>query len=263
MRFLVLSLMVTVASAGPQIAFGAPKESSSTTKAPANVNTRLGLLAGSLGLDPLAGTGGSTSSGSSGSSGVSQAFTDGQSNQPTGRAPQQCCCVPFQEQCGNLFGGDDLVGSGLIDPRLKNRTSSISTRIVNRPRPNTNAQQTSCPTGQKTCCYDSSIDLSVFGVTCISPDAAIKNVPWTQGCSENVRGSSKQCGTRQQSFFGDLGHGTAAPGEFPWTCLLLNQNNDFVGSCALIPNDFSNDNSRPTRKVITAAHKLKNLKQNE
>merc|ERR1711988_802125 len=97
MRFLVLSLMVTVASAGPQIAFGAPKESSSTTKAPANVNTRLGLLAGSLGLDPLAGTGGSTSSGSSGSSGVSQAFTDGQ-NQPTGRAPQQCCCVPFQEQ---------------------------------------------------------------------------------------------------------------------------------------------------------------------
>jgi len=263
MRFLVLSLMVTVASAGPQIAFGAPKESSSTTKAPANVNTRLGLLAGSLGLDPLAGTGGSTSSGSSGSSGVSQAFTDGQSNQPTGRAPQQCCCVPFQEQCGNLFGGDDLVGSGLIDPRLKNRTSSISTRIVNRPRPNTNAQQTSCPTGQKTCCYDSSIDLSVFGVTCISPDAAIKNVPWTQGCSENVRGSSKQCGTRQQSFFGDLGHGTAAPGEFPWTCLLLNQNNDFVGSCALIPNDFSNDNSRPTRKVITAAHKLKNLKQND
>merc|ERR1711963_118699 len=46
MRFLVLSLMVTVASAGPQIAFGAPKKSSSTTKAPANVNTRLGLLAG-------------------------------------------------------------------------------------------------------------------------------------------------------------------------------------------------------------------------
>merc|ERR1712079_820269 len=128
------------------------------------------------------------------------------------------------EQCGNLFGGDDLVGTGLIDPRLKNRTSSISTRIVNRPRPNTNAQQTSCPTGQKTCCYDSSIDLSVFGVTCISPDAAIKNVPWTQGCSENVRGSSKQCGTRQQSFFGDLGHGTAAPGEFPWTCLHLKQN---------------------------------------
>merc|ERR1711963_345304 len=259
MRFLVLSLMVTVASAGPQNPFGAPKKSSSTTKAPANVNTRLGLLAGSLGLDPLAGTGGSTSSGSSG---VSQAFTDGQ-NQPTGRAPQQCCCVPFREQCGNLFGGDDLMGSGLIDPRLKNRTSSISTRIVNRPRPNTNAQQTSCPTGQKTCCYDSSIDLSVFGVTCISPDAAIKNVPWTQGCSENVRGSSKQCGTRQQSFFGDLGHGTAAPGEFPWTCLLLNQNNDFVGSCALIPNDFSNDNSRLTRKVITAAHKLKNLKQND
>ena len=41
------------------------------------------------------------------------------------------------------------------------------------------------------------------------------------------------------------------------------QNNDFVGSCAVIPDDTSNDNTRPTRKIITAAHKLKNLQQNE
>ena len=259
MRHLVLSMMVAVASAGPQIAFGGGRTTTGapTTKAPSDVNTRLGLLAGSLGLDPVAGSGNSGSG-----SGVSQAFTDGQS-QPSGRTPQQCCCVPVQEQCGNLFGGDDLVGTGLIDPRLKNRTSSISTRIVNRPIATTNAQQTSCPTGQKTCCYDPSIDLSVFGVTCISPEAAIKNVPWTQGCAENVRGSFKQCGTRQPTFTGGLGHGTSAPGEFPWTCLLLNQNNDFVGSCAIIPDNFNNDNSRPTRKVITAAHKLKSLKQNE
>ena len=58
-------------------------------------------------------------------------------------------------------------------------------------------------------------------------------------------------------------HGESSPGEFPWTCLLLNQNNDFVGSCAIIPDDFSSDSSAPTRKVITAAHKLKNLQQNE
>jgi len=264
MRLLLLSVVVTVATASPQIAFGgrkSPTTEAPSTKAPAKVNTRLGLLAGSLGLDPVAGGVG----GSSGvSSGVSQAFTDGQSGgQATGRTPQQCCCVPFQEQCGNLFGGDDLVGSGLIDPRLKNRTNSISTRIVNRPTATTNAQQTTCPTGQKTCCYDPSIDLSVFGVSCISPEVAIKNVPWTQGCTENVRNSNKLCGTRQPAFTGGAQHGTSAPGEFPWTCLLLNQDNDFVGSCAVIPNDFNNDNNRPTRKVITAAHKLKNVKRND
>merc|ERR1712058_69055 len=59
--------------------------------------------------------------------------------------------------------------------------------------------------------------------------------------------------------FTGLAHGEASPGEFPWTCLLLNQNNDFIGSCAIIPNDFSNDNNRGTRKVITAAHKLKKI----
>merc|ERR1719422_3067693 len=55
----------------------------------------------------------------------------------------------------------------------------------------------------------------------------------------------------------------ASPGEFPWTCLVLNQNNDFIGSCAVIPNDSSNNNGRGTRKVVTAAHKLKNIQQNE
>merc|ERR1712119_271135 len=95
-----------------------------------------------------------------------------------------------------LFG-TDFVGLGLIDARLKNNTS---TRIVNRPLVNTNAQPeplSTCPVGQKTCCYDSSIDLSVFGINCISPFAALKNVPWTQGCAENVRSSSKMCGQFQ------------------------------------------------------------------
>merc|ERR1711936_940302 len=81
MRHLVLSMMVAVASAGPQIAFGGGRTTTGapTTKAPSDVNTRLGLLAGSLGLDPVAGSGNSGSG-----SGVSQAFTDGQS-QPSGR----------------------------------------------------------------------------------------------------------------------------------------------------------------------------------
>merc|ERR1712001_134179 len=206
-------------------------------------------------------------------SGASQAFTSGQSqsqsqNEATGRGSQQCCCVSSQEQCGDLFG-TDFVGLGLIDARLKNNTSTrstISTRIVNRPLVNTNAQPeplSTCPVGQKTCCYDSSIDLSVFGINCISPSAALKNVPWTQGCTENVRGNSKVCGTRQPTFASGLEHGQSLPGEFPWTCLLLNQNNDFAGSCAVIPDDFDNDNGRPTRKILTAAHKLKNIQRND
>ena len=43
----------------------------------------------------------------------------------------------------------------------------------------------------------------------------------------------------------------------------MSQDNDFLGTCALIPNDFSNDNSAPTRKVLTAAHKLKSLEEAE
>ena len=274
MRFLILSLALTCISGGPQIAFGPRKPSttsttattSTTTKKP--VNTRLGLLAGQLGLDPVAGG----SSGNSFNSGASQAFTSGQSqsqNEATGRASQQCCCVSNQEQCGDPFSSTDFVGLGLIDARLKNNTgtrSTISTRIVNRPLVNTNAQPeplSTCPVGQKTCCYDSSIDLSVFGINCISPFAALKNVPWTQGCAENVRSSSKMCGSRQPTFASGLQYAQSLPGEFPWTCLILNQNNDFVGSCAVIPNDFSNDNGRPTRKILTAAHKLKDVGRNE
>merc|ERR1712203_1213567 len=160
---------------------------------------------------------------------------------------------------------------GLIDPRLKDPTKAkkndISIRIVNRPQAstNTNAQQNSCPVGQKACCYDRDIDLSIFGITCINPQQAHNTVPWTQGCSrETATFSNKQCGTRSYDRpASGLAHGEASPGEFPWTCLLLNQNNDFVGSCAVIPDDFSNDNGRPTRKVITAAHKLKDIQRND
>jgi len=181
--------------------------------------------------------------------------------------------VPRGQGCQDPFGGDDLVGSGLIDPRLKNNTATrivnrpgggISTRIVNRPLANTNSQQTTCPVGQETCCYDASIDLSVFGIQCLNPQSANNQfVSWNQGCNENVRSSSKMCGTRQPARTGGDEHGDSKPGEFPWTCLLLNQNNDFVGSCAVIPDDFSNDNTRATRKIITAAHKLKSLQQND
>ena len=273
MQLLILCLAVS-ANALPQgVHFGG--ESTATTKKP-DIGQRLGLLANSLGLDPTA-----TQNQQSGSSGSSSAFTDGTKSQASGRVPQggefggqQCCCVPVNEQCEDPLGRDDLVGSGLIDPRLKDPTqakkdklkSEISIRIVNRPvaNTNTNAQQNSCPVGQKACCYDNDINLSIFGITCINPQQAQNSIPWTQGCSETSTFSNKQCGTRSFNRpASGLAHGEASPGEFPWTCLLLNQNNDFIGSCAIIPDDFSNNNNRGTRKVITAAHKLKKIGERE
>jgi len=273
MQILVLCLAVSATALPQGVNFGG---GDATTKKP-DIGQRLGLLANSLGLDPTA-----TNNQQSSNSGSSSAFTDGTNGQASGRTPQggefggqQCCCVPAREQCADPLGRDDLVGSGLIDPRLKDPTKAkkdklkgdISIRIVNRPvantNTNTNAQQNSCPVGQQSCCYDNDIDLSIFGITCLNPQQASQAqnfVPWTQGCRETATNSNKQCGTR--SFdrpASGLAHGEASPGEFPWTCLLLNQNNDFIGSCAIIPNDFSNDNNRATRKVITAAHKLKKI----
>ena len=76
-----------------------------------------------------------------------------------------------------------------------------------------------------------------------------------------------------------LSEGESSPGEFPWTCLILNQvgpfvkdlqyltplrmimitlkvlmihlaqNNDFLGTCALVPQSFNNDLGQGTRKV--------------
>jgi hypothetical protein len=107
------------------------------------------------------------------------------------------------------------------------------------------------------------VNLSVFGRTCITPEqaqAATQGL-WRQNCAEQVvaGGGGKECGRRQWSPAPGRKHGEASPGEFPWTCLLLNQNNDFIGTCALIPQDFSNSNARGTRKVITAAHKLSKI----
>jgi hypothetical protein len=161
----------------------------------------------------------------------------------------------------SAFGGPDLVGQGLIDPRLKDPKlkNSISTRIVNTP--NIQEQIRTCPRNTRTCCYDGSVDLSAFGVSCTSPEKAneLNEGKWRQLCSERPVSGQKQCGTRSYRDNAGKKFGDTSPGEFPWTCLLLNQDNDFVGTCALIPNDFSNNNERDTRKVITAAHKLKDL----
>jgi len=265
MRLFLLSCFVLSATCAPQTNFG-PK-----------INERLGLLANSLGLNPTA----DSSSSQSAALTAAETSQDSSGQLPSGRVPTggeigaqsqveiieeqtQCCCVPESDQCDDPFANEDLVGQGLIDPRKK--PTSLSTRIVNRPGSGTSEPQVaSCPVGQKACCYDSDLDLSVFGRTCLKPHS-VNNVSWVQGCQERIvtGGSQAQCGTR--NFAGPvsgLSHGQVSPGEFPWTCILLNQNNDFIGTCAIIPNDSSNNNNVPTRKVVTAAHKMKALEQTD
>jgi len=138
---------------------------------------------------------------------------------------------------------------------------------VNRPG---GGQQTlTCGYGQKLCCsqnleseYDFSIHERIPG-SCRRPSAALSSPSgrWVQGCSENSVYGAQKCGNRPR-YSGPVrgrGEGEASPGEFPWTCLILNQNNDFLGTCALVPETFSNDLGRGTRKILTAAHNLKKI----
>jgi len=45
--------------------------------------------------------------------------------------------------------------------------------------------------------------------------------------------------------------------------LLPLQNNDFLGTCAIVPQYFNNDLGQGTRKILTAAHNLKKIGPNE
>jgi len=237
------------------------------------INTRLGLLNN----NPL---------GSNNNARPQELNTQTSKPQASGRVPQggngfsggssssgqQCCCVPSSQSCnqdqtGGGFGGPDLVGQGLIDPRI-NRTllGGIGTRIVNTPS-NRPSPQTSCPTNFRTCCFNNNVDVSAFQRTCVTPQQANQQQQgnWRQGCAERVSlGGVKQCGTRRfNALSSGLEFGQSSPGEFPFTCLLLNQNNDFVGTCVIVPEDFSNNNGRGTRKVLTAAHKLSKIGQSD
>ena len=175
---------------------------------------------------------------------------------------QTCCCVPETQECQVALTEEelDLVGLGLINPRIVNRPS------ITGPTP------TSCPAGYKVCCFGqdgSEVDTAVFGRSTCLPPTKVVNEPWVQGCEETpVYGETitgvKACGTQEiTSPLAGLGLGETTPGEFPWSCLILNQDNNFVGSCTIIPNDSSNKNEKGTRKVITAAHKLNDVRETE
>jgi len=201
----------------------------------------------------------------------------------------QCCCVPnglpCVEQLNTINQGElDLVGQGFINER-----------IVNRPPGSDNLK---CTGGDKLCCYTShyEYDYSVFGRSCVAPtDGGKTNGNYgsssgnngnygsssgnngNYGSSSGNYGSSSgnygewreqncrsyasgECGKRDyRGAVSGLNYGESSPGEFPWTCLILNTNNDFLGTCAIIPERSDNSLSRGTRKIITAAHNLKNI----
>jgi len=184
-------------------------------------------------------------------------------NKHYGSNSNNCCCVPEGNSCfSSQNGGDDLVGQGFIDERIVNRPSSGSNQGLTQ----------SCPYRHKICCYPDNYDFSVFGRTCVPPTTggsssgftSGSSAAWRQGCSESSVYGSNQCGTRTYGRpVSNLKYGEASPGEFPWTCLLLSQNNDFIGTCAVIPESFNNDNRAGTSKIITAAHNLKKIGFNE
>jgi len=270
MKYLLpLVSLAALSTSVPQLKFGSNEP-----------NPRLGLLASNLGLSPTAESNprtGSLTEAEVLSGRVPGAPTVGAEAAPAvqNTVQDQCCCIPAEQDCFDLYAVDDLVGQGLIDPRKGNE---LATRIVNRPpaQPSNLNVLNTCPVGYKTCCYAPDLDLSVFqrNAQCLTPYAAAaaasqqlntqQQTYWTQGCQEAPVYGSKQCGTRNYPGpVSGLSHGQSSPGEFPWTCILLNQNNDFVGTCAIITDDSTNNNNQPTRKVLTAAHKLKNIATND
>jgi len=272
MKIYILILIIGTCWAKPQLSFGGavndeePSTTTSTTALP-EIVTRAGpLIADVIGCDPLG-----------------QDCQQGRNpnNNNGGQLRSSCCCSPISTNsiCPNPRNQDNL--GDLINPRVKpNATVSeatedetdiriedqlVVTRIVNNPPSDPIQQQ--CPQGYRRCCYDPQDTrvLNDLGL-CVSADRINQRVPWQQGCRENIRnlgGNRKQCGTRDFKPLFNLQKGQASPEEFPWSCIMLDGDNKFLGSCAIVPEQTDNDISRGTRRVITAAHKLKLQKSDE
>jgi len=156
-----------------------------------------------------------------------------------------------------------------LDPRIED---FIATRIVNDPTEFSQPQiqtESYCEANERSCCYDSirTLDSIIHQSRCITRQRQVqRNVRWDQKCQESPSGVSsgqKNCGERRFRDISGKEKGEANPGEFPWMCLVLNQDNDFIGTCAVIPNNRLNNVRGGTDRVITAAHKLKKIKKND
>lgn len=257
MKVLVVLLFINLeAWASPQLSFGGVATTASTTSTTTSTTvlpeivTRVGpLIADVIGVDPLGQEGRVPNN-------------NGNGNQPL---RSSCCCsrtrsCPNPRNQGNL---GDLInprgkpGEAAADSEADPEAIDVVTRIVNNPP---SEPQQNCPQGSRRCCYDpQDTEFLNNEGSCVSPDKIRNSVPWNQFCSENLRnfGIRKQCGQRSFKELFNLEKGQASPEEFPWTCIMLGRDNKFLGSCAIVPERTDNDIRSGTRKVITAAHKLK------
>jgi len=152
----------------------------------------------------------------------------------------------FQNNTNVLGSHGDLVSAGIV---TTSTTTSPPTTSMNptqglvfssRILPLELVSETDCPENMKSCCYDQDIDLDTFNVMCKPPDdplaldQQITDDQWVQLCDVEKM-EPDICGLRS---FTQIQHETS-PGEFPWSCLLLTEENGFVGNCVLIPGGCS------------------------
>merc|ERR1712038_1898856 len=218
---------------------------------------------------------------------VKEGSGEREDNTPVGLRNQRtrnCCCVHVSASCPNPRnngfnkpnnGGSNSGFLSAASPRLGPEgeipDGDIGSRIVNRPTEISQEQKQTefyCESNERACCYDSSSTLNnvVSQSRCITRSRPTnQNVFWSQQCSEpeprSIRRGEKRCGERRFREISGKKPGQANPSEFPWTCLVLDQNNNFLGSCAIIPDNRFNDVRSGTDRVIMAAHKLNNIRR--
>jgi hypothetical protein len=205
---------------------------------------------------------------------------------------QNCCCVHVSRACPNPFnnnnnnrpnnnnnnggnGGFLSAASPRINPNQEIDDGDIGTRIVNKPTVISQQQKERefyCESNERACCYSSPSTLSnvVSQSRCITrsrPSTGSKDVSWNEQCSSNqprnIRQGEKRCGERRFREISGKKQGQSNPSEFPWACLVLDGNNNFIGACAIIPDNRFNDVRSGTDRVIMAAHKLKDVRRND
>eukprot|EP00095_Tigriopus_kingsejongensis_P005135 maker-scaffold100_size373717-snap-gene-2.45 protein:Tk05135 transcript:maker-scaffold100_size373717-snap-gene-2.45-mRNA-1 annotation:"serine proteinase-like protein 1" len=120
-----------------------------------------------------------------------------------------------------------------------------------------------CPPNHQLCCYDSSgIKAEVSAQSPLECKDRIldkeEDEEWVQGCEENaLETPGKQCGQRPDFFtVPNLPYGMASPEEFPWICVIMDQANNVIGSCAIIPARFDNQIASGSEIVLTVAHRV-------
>ncbi len=69
-------------------------------------------------------------------------------------------------------------------------------------------------------------------------------------------GGQKTCGQRSFVPSRGLSFARASPGEFPWTCVVVDADDNEVAACAIVPRTFDNDIASGTDRVITVAHRV-------